>query len=167
MEDNLDYRSELDNWISMWNSDEQGDIHPDSEPVKTFPYQDGSDYNDIFYDYMQDGQDEEPELIQEDHKIPNPVYPDSVGPDHTTTPPVWVNEEKLMKEIQALKDKMFDLENQIAQLGGSEDWQEKALVRKTPTEISKKMEDLKEKIERTSSQLGIEDEPSPWVVKER
>lgn len=156
---NNDFRSELNQWIDLWNDSE--DAHPVPEvPKPVEPVDDFSDVpRDHFYDYM----DMADELLQE-MKSPNPVYPDSVGPDHQTTDPVWVSEE-LVKEIEGLRSKLFDVENRLAkQMGGGEKWVEKAHDPNNKSLVSE-IESLRKRIEKVSSQLGVEKEPSPWEVK--
>ena len=114
------------------------------------------DPQDLYYSWA------ESELLSEQRKTPNPVYPDSVGPDHETTPPVWVSED-IVKEITALKDKLFEVENKLAKMGGDTKWSEKAQM-SPDDKLLGEIKSLKEKIEKLSSTLGTEHEPSPWVV---
>ena len=105
----------------------------------------------------------EQQMLQE-LRSPNPVYPDSVGADHTTTPPVWVDEE-LLKEVESLKKKLFAVENRMAQLGGGKKWAEKAQMSDGDQKLMSEIEAIRKKIEQVSSILGIKHEPSPWDTK--
>jgi len=165
-----DVRAELDMWADMWDEIQEKGIHPDPESPK--PVQRPADKSvqrpadetpgtaqDYYYGYL----DDEQELLQED-KTPNPVYPDSIGPDYTTTPPVWASEE-LLKEVEKLKDTLFDVENRLAsQMGGDKKWVEKA-HHPDDKKLMSEIESLRKRIEKVSSQLGIENEPSPWETK--
>jgi len=161
------YRSEMDAWQEMWDEAQEKGIHPEVEPVKRYgEVPDTGKAQDFYYQYLDDALGVEPEVLTEEKELrtPNPVYPDSAGPDCATTPPVWVSED-LLKEVQKLKDKLFDVENRLAkEMGGGEKWLEKAHnpdQKKTLSEI----DSLKKRIEELSSTLGTEHERSPWVVK--
>ena len=178
------WKDQIEDWAGMWDEMEASNIHPPAAPKAEIAAWDSKDTNpnDIYYSYIADlasredtsepygGHIQEEEgVLQEDLRTPNPVYPDSAGPDHTTTPPVWVN-EKVVKEIQSLKDKLFELENKLAtDLGGGKNWPEKPnkaeVTQKSPSPISERIEKLRKDIEEVSSELGVEYEPSPWVVK--
>lgn len=159
-----DIRSDLDYWQAMWDEMESGDIHP--IPERPNPQVDpgvSTTAQDTYYDFLDAEHGTEPGLIQED-TTPNPVYPDSVGPDHTTTASVWVTEE-IVKEIEDLKDKLFKVENQMAkQMGGGDKWVTKAHDPKHDKLMSE-IQSIKKRIEKVSSNLGVKDEPSPWVTK--
>ena len=157
-----DVRAELDMWADMWDEVQEKGIHPDIEPLKPTdsdePFALGSKVQDYYYDNL--GVDHDPvendELIQEE-KIPNPAYPDSVGADHTTTPPVWASEE-LLKEVEKLKDQLFDVENRMAKMGGDEKWPEKASDT-DDKKVMSEIESLRKRIEKVSNRLGVEHEP--------
>ncbi len=159
-----DIRADLDYWQAMWDEMESGEIHP--IPEQPNPQVDpgvSTTAQDVYYDFLDAEHGEEPGLIQED-KTPNPVYPDSQGPDHTTTAAVWVTED-IVKEIEDLKDKLFKVENKMAkQMGGGEKWVEKT---HDPDhgKLMSEIESLKKRIDKVSSNLGVKDEPSPWEVK--
>lgn len=155
MSKQLDHRSELDAWIEMWKEAETDGVHPKPKTSAPVPY-DG-DVEGDYYDCQ--------ELLQEEERTtPNPVYPDSVGPDCCDPKPVWVDED-FLKEIETLKNKLFDLENKLAKkMGGDGKWVE------TPHEpddkkLMSEIEKMRDKIEKISSKLGIEHEPSPYKVK--
>lgn len=157
---NIDHRTELDGWIEMWDEAEKEGLIPSLKkevptlnPVSDKPTTPQDDY----YTHL--------DLLQEmEHKIPNPIYPDSVGPDYTNTDPKWVN-ENLLKEVEKLKVKLFDVENKLAsQMGGNKKWVEKAHIPEDKKLMSE-IESIRKKVEELSSRLGIENEPSPWVVK--
>lgn len=164
-----DVRAELEMWADMWDEVQEKGIHPDIEPVKSTspdePFALDSKAQDYYYDYLgsnYDIEDDEPQVLQED-KSPNPVYPDSVGPDHTTTSPVWASDE-LLKEVEKLKDQLFDVENRMAKMGGDEKWSEK-VHHPDDKKVMGEVESLRKRLEKVSSQLGIEHEPSPWEIK--
>ena len=156
-----DIRADLDYWQAMWDEMESGEIHPSSQsPEPTTNPGEPQTAQDLYYDFLDSEYGKEPGLIQED-KTPNPVYPDSQGPDHTTTAAVWVTED-IVKEIEDLKDKLFKVENQMAkQMGGGEKWVEKA---HDPDhgKLMGEIDSLRKRIEKVSSNLGVKDEPSPW-----
>lgn len=158
-----DYRSELDAWTDMWDDAQLQGIHPSAEPPKVEKTPSTGKAQDLYYDYLDETETEQ--LLQE-VRTPNPVYPDTIGPDHTTTPPVWASED-LLKEVESLKQKLFDLENKMAQLGGDKKWTEKALLYSDDDKkLMSDVELLKKKLEQVSSVLGIKHEPSPWDTKQ-
>lgn len=152
-----DYRSDVDEWMSMWAEVQHKRIHPGMESVKPRQFSGVEKPQDSYYDFM-----ELEELLQE-QKTPNPVYPDSAGPDHETTKPVWVSED-LLKEVEKLKQRLFEVENRVAQMGGKK-WTESPQTSGTEKNVFGEIESLKKQIEKVSSTLGIKDEPSPWEVK--
>lgn len=185
------WKDDIEDWAQMWDEMQGTDIHPPAAPkaeIAAWDEQDVNNPHDIYYSYVADLADRErggkvksepyahhvqeeddDGLIQEDQRTPNPVYPDSSGPDHETTPPVWVN-DKIIKEIQQLKDKLFELENKLAtDMGGGKKWPTKPnkaeVTQKSPSPLSERIEKLRKDIEEVSSELGVEYEPSPWVVK--
>lgn len=155
-----DYRSDLDMWRDMWDEAQAQGVHPSPEKIKPAPAPGTGKAQDYYYDLL----DSEAEQMLQEDKTPNPVYPDSVGPDHTTTPPVWVD-EKLLKEIEGLKKKLFDVENRVAQLGGDKKWAEKAQMQDSGKALTE-IESLRKRIEQMSNKLGIKNEPSPWDTKQ-
>lgn len=158
-----DIRSELEMWGNMWDEAER-DL-PKPEILQQSPQAGIGTTQDYYYDYLDDAEGE-PQMLSEESKLTtqNPVYPDSAGPDFATTPPVWVSED-LLKQVEDLKNKLFDVENRLAkEMGGGEKWMEKVHDpnhKKTLDEI----ESLKQRIEKVSSTLGTDHEKSPWVVK--
>ena len=171
---NKDYRAEIDQWTHMWDEVQEKYPEPETEPEEpgfgfgskqTLGLGAGPDSvppddpHDVFYTAL-----ETEEILSEEQKTPNPVYPDSVGPDHETTPPVWVSEE-IVKEITSLKDKLFEVENKLAKMGGGEKWPEKAQMDSDQGGLLDEIKSLKDKIEKLSSTLGTEHEKSPWVVQ--
>lgn len=155
------YRSDLDMWQDMWDEAEAQGIHPAVEPIKPSDVPSTGKAQDYYYDLLDSTAEEQ--MLQE-MRTPNPVYPDSVGADHTTTPPVWAD-ENLLKEIEGLKKKLFDVENRMAQLGGDKKWAEKAQMPDGDKKIMSEIEALRKKIEQVSGVLGIKHEPSPWDTK--
>lgn len=174
MEDYQDHLSDIEQWAGMWD-ELQDDFQEDNPPVPEVevnpqPLGDTQDtYWAFFNDRMEnpsgDSDYDYDELLQEDktEKTPNPVYPDSVGPDYKTTQPVWVSEE-LLSDVEDMKKKLFELENQIAsKMGGGEKWVEKAHQPEL-TSTQNKIDALRDRITRVSNNLGTKDEPSPWRV---
>ena len=99
--------------------------------------------------------------LLDEHKTPNPVYPDSVGVDQNQPEPVWVKED-MLKEIEELKNKLFELENKFAENSG------KFVDQKSGDQkIMSKIESIKKEIEQVSNTLGTEGEPSPWETEEK
>ncbi len=172
-DNNKDFRSDLDYWQAMWDEMESSGVHPEPEMPKAASKNYGSDPKDTYYSYFDDqhGQDSgHPEsdydaLLQEERQsTPNPVYPDSKGPDHLNTEPVWVKEDAF-KAIEDLKGKLFDVENRLAkEMGGGEKWVEKC-HHPNDKKLMSEIESLRKRIEKVSSRLGVEDEESPWVVQ--
>jgi len=159
MSDN-DFRSELEMWTDLWDDAQEQGVHPEiPKPKSTDAGFSGNSAQDDYYDYLDT--ESESDLLQED-KIPNPVYPDSVGPD-SSKGPEWVKED-LLKEVESLKNKLFEVENKLAKMGGDKKWAKKA-VQSDDKKLMSEIECLRKKIERVSSHLGIKDEPSPWEVK--
>jgi len=157
-----DFRADLDMYQAMWDEMEEGESQSPTMQPQVDPG-DSHTAQDTYYDFLDAEHGADPGLIQED-KTSNPVYPDSQGPDHTTTDAVWVTED-IVKEIEELKDKMFKLENEMAkQMGGGEKWVEKAHDPDHGKAMSE-IESLKKRIEKVSNNLGVKDEPSPWEVK--
>lgn len=158
-----DLKSDLEMYADMWD-----EIESDLPPAKRLqPDKQGGTgtTQDFYYDYLDDTEGETQVLSEKENlTTPNPVYPDSAGPDFATTPPVWASEE-LLTSVEDIKNKLFDVENRLAkEMGGGEKWHEKVHDpdhKKTMDEI----ESLKRRIERVSSTLGTDHEKSPWVVK--
>ena len=171
-----DIRADLEYWGNMWD-ELQGETpntpsvaHP-QERKKIGDYLNDDEFHqelddaqssfqtsqDVYHDYNHD------ELLQEE-KSQNPIYPDSVGPDHENTPARWVD-ENLVKEVESLKEKLFSVENRLAkQMGGGEKWVEKA---HDPdySKFMSEIESLRDRIGKVSNNLGVKDEPSPWEIK--
>jgi len=165
-ENNLQ-KDSLEQWASMWDeirdeeeknpSSQLPQDHFQSNQTLGLGHSAPPDTQDLYYGYLED------EILSEQQKTPNPVYPDSVGPDYTTTPPVWVSEE-IVKEITTLKDKLFEVENKLAKMGGDNKWSEKAQISPEGEKLLGEIKSLREKIDKMSNTLGVEHEPSPWVV---
>jgi len=155
-----DYRSDIDMWTSMWDEAQKEGVHPTAEPPRPSEFSGSDSAQDAYYGYL----DSEADLLHEEKiSTPNPVYPDSAGPDHETTPPVWADED-IVKEVESLKNKLFDVENRLAsQMGGGQKWQEKA-HEPDQKKLIGEIDSLKKRIEKLSSTLGTEHEDSPWVV---
>jgi hypothetical protein len=163
MSDN-DFRSELEMWCDLWDDAQKENIHPSTpKPTKSKDTGfSGDTTQDSYYDYLD--LESEYEVLQEE-KIPNPVYPDSVGPDYAR-PPEWVTED-LLKEVESLKSKLFDVENKVAKLGSGKKLSEQPLSQMDPVDsnLMSQIESLRKKIEKVSNHIGLKDEPSPWKTE--
>jgi hypothetical protein len=183
MEDNV-YRDELEAWAQMWDAAQQDQDFTANEPHQVIQQQMEDDvldndsqslYARMFGMEPAFGPEvSEPSipdtgetLLQEEQgrKTPNPVYPDSVGMDQQNPKPAWVKED-LLKELEEMKAKLFDMENKMAELGASKDVSPEPVLMKNE-EIPAKIVNLRKEIDKISDQLGIKDEPSPWKVEEQ
>lgn len=156
-----DYRTDIDQWADMWDEMQSSGVHPEMEKPQPAPYSPGVTAQDHYYDYFDSEVDEE--LLQEE-KTPNPVYPDSVGPDCCNPKPAWVKED-LLKEVESIKKRLFQVENQMARLGQGKKWSEKPVLQNGDKSLMSEVKKLRERLEKVSSKLGVEDEPSPWQIK--
>ncbi len=160
-----DYRAEIDQWAAMWDEMEKSNIHPKVEKPKPAPYSGGNTARDTYYDYF-DSEDqfaeEEGEALLQEEKTPNPVYPDSQGVDQDQPAPVWAS-EKLLKEVESLKNRLFKVENAVARMGQGKGWTLKPV--RENSRLMSEIKSLRSRIDKVSSQLGIADEPSPWEIK--
>lgn len=150
-----DYLSDIEQWRDMW--DELSGEFIDTTPPEPYHMDnlDHSDYGDSPQDTYWDYQDEQ--LIQESksRKSPNPIYPDTVGPDHELDA-AWVNEE-LLSEIESLKIKLHELEDKLARkMGGDHKWVEGS-HKPDLSKVQKEIDSIKKKINNVSDTLGIED----------
>jgi len=166
MSANKDYRSDLDMWADMWDEMQKSDIHPKIERPQPAPYSAGSTARDDYYDYFDSGEeiyqpDGDGEALLQEDRVPNPVYPDSVGTDQNQPNPVWVD-ERLLKEIQSLKNRLFKLENKMARLGQGKKLAEKQTHSMFDKSMFSEIKALRERIDRVSNRLGIDEEPSPY-----
>jgi hypothetical protein len=175
-----DYRSEIDMWADMWDEMQASGTLPQAQKPQPSPFAQevlGTRAQDAYYDYLDSeenyndtgAEDYNQEfegagegLLQED-KIPNPVYPDSVGPDNKDPQAAWVN-EGLLKEVESLKKRLFAVENRMARMGQGKTWTEKS-VKDDGRSLMKEVQTLRGRIDKVSSQLGIKHEPSPWRIK--
>jgi hypothetical protein len=159
-----DYRSELDMWADMWSEMEKtDDFRPTKEKPVPAPYSAGRTAQDHFYDYFDAENDADPSLIQEE-KVANPVYPDSVGPDHAAPKPAWVS-DGLLREVEALKNRLFKVENQMARLGQGKKHDPKKIHSMSDKSMFSEIRAIRDRLDRVSSQLGIKDERTPWQIK--
>lgn len=171
MSEHKDYRTEIDDWAAMWDEMQASGVHPAPEKPKPSPFAAdvlGMRAQDTYYDYF-DSQDdyapaEDDEGLLQEEKTPNPVYPDSVGPDNEGPKAAWVN-EKLLKEVEFLKKRLFQVENKMARMGQGKKWTEKAVVQGDGDKLMSEIRALRKRIDRVSNTLGIKDEPSPWQIK--
>lgn len=185
MKNRDDYDSDFDMWIDM--SDEMNKTagyHPPVEEPQPQPSAFAADVlginaQDTFYDYLGDedkfqnddvsgyddpyyAQDVEQDMVLQEEKIQNPIYPDSVGPDNKDPKPAWVS-DNLLKEIEALKNRLFKVENAMARMGQGKKWSEKPI--REDNRLFGEIKSLKNRIDRLSNQIGVKDEPSPWQIK--
>jgi hypothetical protein len=160
-----DYTDDFAMWTDMWDQAQRGDYFP-PEPKPQAPEisEEEEDYGQIYAHMLGMGGGEE-ELLQENRKNPNPVHPDSTGPDNQGPKPAWVD-ENLLKEVESIKQKMFDLENKMAELGVTKKGVQKPVKMEFGKQLSSQMESLRKRLDKISSSLGIKDEPSPWVVED-
>lgn len=150
-----DNRSELDYWVDMWDEIQSQEGHldtkqPDSDDLNVYTPKNSDGHTDEFLDYY--GSDE---LFQEEKAPINPIHPDSIGPDNEGPEPAWVS-EKLLSEIEKLKNRLFAIENNMAKLGQNNKPSEK--VRDFDGDDKKMMDQInsiKKQIEDVSSKLGV------------
>lgn len=187
MSNKPDFRTDLEQWSDMWDQMNASGVHPRPEQLQpqsnSFTANaDSSKTQDTYYDYLdseEQFQDDGDQYSQDDFdpnqyadegllqesdnkKSQNPVYPDSAGPDNEGPKPAWVNED-LLKEVEALKNRLFKVENSMARMGQGKKWTEKPI--REDSRLMGEIKSLRQRIEKVSSQLGIQDEPSPWQVK--
>lgn len=162
---NLDnYKAEIDDWADMWDEMQSKEMHPKIQPTEMSPF--AADLLGDFDEGPTDGgeaNESEPEIIQEiaeEESVPNPVRVDTAGQDQQQPEPVWVS-EKLLPEIEELKNKLFKLENDLARMGQGE---EVVLnpIENDGKDLMEKIETIRKNIEAVSSQLGIKNEPSAF-----
>lgn len=161
--DEKDYRSELDVWCELWDDAQKEQVHPPySQPKPENIGRFDDTVQDCYFDYL----DQSDQVIHEE-KVPNPVYPDSVGAD-CDFDSKWVKSD-LVKDVESLKNQIFDVENKIAKMQNVEKFSEKAIVddpnsSSKDEKLMKEIESLKKKLEKVSNQIGIEGENSPWKI---
>ena len=159
----INFRSELEMWQDLWDDAQDQGVHPSATPAKADVSSfSGDSAQDDYFDYL--GSEIDDGLLQED-KIPNPVYPDSVGPD-SDMDAQWVKED-FLKEIETLKNKLFAAENKLAKLGAGNKISETPVSQVKPTDdkIMAQIQSFRKQLEKVSNHLGIEDEASPWEIK--
>jgi len=138
-------RENLEKWLGVWEQALKDGAFQTEEPKEEKPLN--------IDPHLAQMAGIDVDLLQET-KTPNPVYPDSLGKDQENPKPVWVD-ENMLKEIEQLKNKLFDLENKLAK----EEADDKA------QSLMKKIESIRKDIDDVSDVLGIENEPSPWEYK--
>lgn len=124
------------------------------------------------YSYLA-GTDTEDDLLQEERKgksktTPNPIYPDSSGPDMSRPRPVWV-EMDAFEKLAELKYKLYDIECKLGEEdAGGKRWHEK-VHEVGGKKLLSQIDSLKKQIDDLSDSLGLEDEPeqSVWKVERR
>ncbi len=142
MDNHTHIKENLDKWLDVWDQACRDGIFAEDEPKKVEP------------EFEIDPRSAEIagiSLLQEE-KTPNPVYPDSVGKDQDKPKAVWVDED-LLKEVEGLKKKLFDLENKLAKIDDSDE------------STMGKIKSIQKQIDDVSDSLGVKDEPSPWSYK--
>lgn len=145
-------------WADMWEEMEKSNVHPKAEKPQPAPFSGGRTVQDHYYDYFDS--ENSPELIQED-RVQNPIYPNSVGDDQDNPKPAWVN-EALLKEIKSLKARLFKVENAMARLGQGKKHDPNKVHDMFDKSMFSEIRSLRDRIEKVSSLLGIEDEPTPY-----
>lgn len=162
MSDLSDYRAEIDNWTDMWDEMQDKKMHPAPEKPKQSDFANkilGDDPQDTYYTSL-DAND----LLQEAEEVTqNPVRMDTIGPDDQQPKPAWVREE-FLSEIENLKERLFKLENEMAKMGQGKTFSEKPVTLDNK-DVFKKVESIRSEIEKLSSQLGVKEDPSPFVIK--
>jgi hypothetical protein len=171
-----DYRSDIDMWADMWDEMSKSDIHPAIEKPQPSPFAAdvlGNTPQDTYFDYF-DSEDllqetsapkpVKPQRPQKPQRSQNPVYPDSVGRDDQQPQAVWVN-ESLLKEIESLKNRLFKLENKMARLGQGNKIAEKKVHGMFDKSLYAEIKSLRQRIDRVSNVLGVQDEPTPYQIK--
>jgi|688.fasta_scaffold15885_4 hypothetical protein len=166
MSKHIDYKQDIDAWTEMWDEMLEKGVHPQVEKPKTSDFAKqifGDDPADSYYDYLYG----EEELFSEEDVITtqNPVRMDTVGPDNKQPEPVWVKED-LLDELQQMKDRLFKLENEFAQMGQGKEFKEDP-VDTTDDKMMSKFESLRKQINKLSDELGIANEPSPYKIKRK
>lgn len=193
---NKDFKSDLEMWMDVWADCEKEQMHPQPERPKPAAYSPEAQHTtaqDTYYDYLdheellsemrkpaKPAQPQRRPAVRpaarpaarpqarrplQEGKSMNPVYPDSVGPDNEGPKPAWVN-ENLVKEVEKLKNKLFAVENKLARMGQGKSWTEK-VVNDDGKALMSEIRSIKQRLDRVSSHLGIQDEPSPWQTPKR
>jgi hypothetical protein len=137
--------------------------------------EEGEEYDDeeaAYYSRMA-GTETEEDLLQEaeekrSKKTPNPIYPDSAGPDMSRPRPVWI-EMDAFEKLDELKRKLYDIECKLGEEdAGGKKWNEK-VHEQGGKKLLTQIESLKKQIDDLSDTLGLEDEPdqSMWKVGKR
>lgn len=168
--------NDLDAWQDMWDQALEKGIFPQAEEPQEPGFSGGFTGTPDGFGTIKGF--EEPDSARKDHqnnsedgllqerKIPNPVYPDSLGPDHENPKPVWTD-EKLFKELEDARLKLHDLSVKLAERIGADG----KIIEKPHNQMNvfpaKEIEDLQDKIEKLSSSFGIKDEPSPYNSDEK
>lgn len=162
MSDHENYKSDINAWTDMWDEMQDKGVHPQAEKPKKSDFAAkifGDEPEDTYYDYL-----EGEGLLQEsEDTVQNPIRMNTVGPDSETPEPVWVN-DKLLSEIEKLKERLFKVENEMARMGQGKKASEKP-VDDDGKKLMDKIESIRKEIEDVSSKLGVKDEPSPFKIK--
>lgn len=165
MSNHEDYKAEIDAWADMWDEMQDKGVHPSIEKPKPSPFAAGilgDNPSDSYYDFL-DGQDD---LLSEEEQVvitQNPVRMDTVGSDNEQPKPAWVSED-LLDEIEKMKNRLFELENQAARMGQGKEFSEKP-VTSDEKKFMSKFENIRKDIERISNELGVKNDPSPYKLK--
>lgn len=163
---NLDnYKAEIDDWADMWDEMQSKEMHPKIQPTEMSPFAADllGDFDEPPQGDTESDESSTPEMFQEiveEESVPNPVRVDTVGQDQQKPEPVWVS-EKLLPEIEELKNKLFKLENDLARMGQGEEFVLNP-VKDDGKDLMEKIETIRKNIEEVSSQLGIKNEPSAF-----
>jgi hypothetical protein len=162
MSDHEDYKSEIDSWADMWDEMQNKGIHPQPEKPKQSEFASkilSDEPQDSYYDSL-----DMSELIQEAEEISqNPVRMDTVGSDNKQPEPAWVKED-LLSEIEKLKERLFKVENEMARMGQGEKISGKP-IEDNGQKLMAKIESIRKEIENVSNKIGVENDPSPFIIK--
>jgi len=161
------YKSEIDQWVDIWDEMQKKSVHP--EPEKLVDKTDKSDFvDDNPRDDYFSGVFSQELFTEEEYKVPNPVRVDTKGPDNKKPDPVWVSED-LLPEIEKLKDRLFNLENEMASLKSNKKTETPVHMDldMSKDDLSKKISSIRDEIEKVSSQLGIKNEPSSFSMPKK
>ena len=163
MSNHENYKSEIDTWADMWDEMQDKSVNPQAEKPKqsdaAFNFF-GDEPTDNSYDI-----DSEALLQESEDTVQNPIRMDTVGSDNKQPKPVWV-EENLLSEIEKLKKRLFKIENKMARMGQKEKFTQDP-VHDDGKKLMDKIESIRNDIEEVSNQLGIQNDPSPFKIKNK
>ena len=160
------YKSEFEDWIDMWDEAEKQNIHPKNQYGGQEPLNQDfnpNDHHDVYYTYVQGLMNDEygdeygdvqAPINEADIKTANPVFPDTGGSDQDHPEPAWVNSQ-FLKDIEDIKNRLFEVENQLAsRMGGGDKWTHQHHDQKDK-DLMSKIDGLRKEMEQTSNDLGM------------